>query len=47
MAKHGAVFEARYRGRCGVGGDDIEPGDDVCYLDDEVCHECCAEDAED
>lgn len=33
----GRVFEARYYGRCGCGcGDRIQPGDEVCYEDDEL-----------
>lgn len=39
------VFLARYRSRCGLCEKPIEPGDDVCYVDDEPCHAACAEDA--
>ena len=41
MAK---VFLARYSGTpCGSCGDRIEEGDEVCYVDDELCHAQCAE----
>lgn len=35
------VFIARYPGRCGVCGEDIDVGDECHYVDDEVCHEGC------
>jgi hypothetical protein len=37
----GAVFIAKYAGRCGDCNSKIEPGDMCHYVDDEVCHEGC------
>lgn len=38
-----ATFEAKYRGRCGDDcGEDIEPGDEVVYIDDVLVHAECA-----
>ena len=45
LVRHSRPFEAKYPGRCGLCDDDIDPGDEVCYADDEVCHLDCAEDA--
>lgn len=40
------VFEAQYDGPCGLDcGRRIEPGDQIVWIDDEVCHAGCAEDA--
>lgn len=38
------TFEARFYGRCADCGDDIEPGDDVRYEDDELIHDDCGTD---
>lgn len=40
------VFEARYPGTCGECGDDIDPGDEVCYEDDELIHADCSTELE-
>jgi hypothetical protein len=38
------VFPARYSGRCATDcGSRIEPGDDVCFVDDELVHADCAD----
>lgn len=39
------TFEARYEGSCEECGDDICPGDLVAYVDDELVHADCADDA--
>ena len=36
------VFAARYHGLCRSCGDDIEPGDEVGYIEDEEDGVCCA-----
>lgn len=42
---HSKPFEARWGGtRCAVCDDDIQPGEDVCYYEDELCHLDCVED---
>ena len=38
-----ASFTAAYYGRCGICQDQIEPGDECHYVDDEVCHKDCEE----
>lgn len=38
-----AVFEARYGGRCGVCDEQIKPGDQATYVDDEIAHAACPE----
>jgi hypothetical protein len=35
------VFTAAFPGRCNECGDEIEIGDDVQYVDDELVHEDC------
>lgn len=36
-----STFTARYEGWCAHCPNMIEPGDEVCYLDDEIaCEEC-------
>ena len=35
------TFEARYRSRCPLCEDRIEPGDQVTYADDELVHVAC------
>lgn len=35
------TFTARYRGRCAECDDEIEPGDEVAYADDDLVHEDC------
>lgn len=38
------IFRALYSGtRCGACDKLIEEGDEVCYVDDELCHADCAE----
>lgn len=38
------TFVAAYNGHCNDCGNDIEEGDDIAYLDDEiVCEECWLE----
>lgn len=40
------VFMARYTaGRCAICDEPIHECDEVCYYDDELCHDYCAEDA--
>lgn len=36
------VFTAHYDGLCGECGDEIEPGDEVQYVDDELVHADCS-----
>jgi hypothetical protein len=37
-------FEARYRGHCGICDDDIEPGDDLVFEeDDSLVHADCTD----
>jgi hypothetical protein len=46
MAETG-VFVAKYStGRCGECQERINEGDECCYVDDEICHAECAEEAE-
>lgn len=41
----GPVFEARYPGRCAC-GEDFDEGDEVRYVDGELCLVgCCADDS--
>lgn len=41
MPDKGPLFPASYEGVCNNCGWDIEPGDDIGYVDDEVvCKEC-------
>lgn len=35
------IFAAAYSGTCDECGDEIEPGDDVQYVDDELVHADC------
>jgi hypothetical protein len=35
------TFTAKYFGRCGICDEDIDPGDECDYDDDEVCHAEC------
>lgn len=41
------TFQARYRGRCLACDDQIEPGDDVCYDEDDLVHAECADEDDD
>lgn len=36
-------FEARYGGYCGLCSGDVDRGDEVCFVEDEICHLECAE----
>jgi len=36
-------FTAAFGGFCFAGGDEIEPGDEVCYVDDVVTHVGCVD----
>lgn len=39
-----SAFEARYHGRCAADcGSQVEPGDAVRYVDDELMHAGCAD----
>lgn len=36
-----STFTARYSGKCDIGGERIEEGDQAAYVDDELaCEEC-------
>ena len=39
--KRRGVFEAKWGGRCGICQNDIEPGDECQFVDDEICHLEC------
>lgn len=41
-----AVFTALYRSRCGGCDNDVRPGDDVTWVDDELVHLDCEGTAE-
>ena len=39
------AIPAKYRSRCGICDEWIEPGDLIVYVDDEPCHERCEDEA--
>lgn len=41
------TFTASFPGRCASCNDRIEPGDEIGYVDDEVCCETCVDAADD
>lgn len=43
MSSSGRTFVAKYHGICNECLDDIDPGDEAGYLDDEVCCVDCWE----
>lgn len=42
-----ATFTARYKSDCSECGEEIYPGDEAGYVDDEVCCEDCVDRSED
>ena len=36
------TFVAQYYSRCAICDDDIVPGDECAYYENELCHEDCA-----